>query len=274
MTANITFDSVTSGGGLSNIELTRVNGTVTMNGGALSGATSQAVDIDTGTASITYAGTLNSTRGIFVANKTGGTVTFSGADQDAEHGRRRRGEPYEQRRHHDQLHERRPGHRPTTSGAGFSATGGGTVTVTGSGNTLATTSGTALNVTNTTIGGSGLTFQSISSNGATNGIVLNTTGAGFLTVTGTGTIDGSGGTIQNADQGALFTSASNITLKNMNFTNANTGNGTCNNIDGPTFNNSCKGAINLSSVTTVDVRQPEYRPAACSRASTARPCPA
>ncbi len=133
----------------------------------------------------------------------------------------------------------------------FTATGGGTISVTGSTNTLTTTTGTALNVANTTIGASGLTFQSISSTGATNGIVLNTTGAGALTVTGTGTTGGSGGTIQAADQGALFTSANNITLKNMNFTNAGTGNGTCNNIDGPTFNSSCKGAINLNGVTTV-----------------------
>ena len=53
-------------------------------------------------------------------------------------------------------------------------------------NILATTTGTALNVANTTIGGEDLTFQSISANGAANGIVLNTTGAlGGLTVTGT-----------------------------------------------------------------------------------------
>ena len=43
-------------------------------------------------------------------------------------------------------------------------------------NTITSGPGTALNVANTTIGASGLTFQSISSNGGTNGIVLNTTG--------------------------------------------------------------------------------------------------
>ena len=67
-------------------------------------------------------------------------------------------------------------------------------------NTLATTTGTALNVANTTIGAEDLTFQSISSNGAANGIVLNTTGtAGNLVVTGDGdgNPDGGGGTIQN-----------------------------------------------------------------------------
>jgi len=88
----------------------------------------------------------------------------------------------------------------TTSGGGFSAAGGGTVNVTGSNNTIdSTTTGTALNVSNTTIGSNGLTFQSISAGpasgtGPTNGIVLNNTGtSGGLTVTG------NGGTCTNAD---------------------------------------------------------------------------
>ncbi|MBK8424516.1 MAG: hypothetical protein IPL27_00465 [Lewinellaceae bacterium] len=109
----------------------------------------------------------------------------------------------------------------TTSGTGFSATGGGTVTVQGTGNSINSSSATALNVNATTIGGSGLTFQSISSSGTSKGISLNTTGSGGLTVTGTSTTDGTGGTIQNiTTRGAEFISAQNITLKNMNFTNA------------------------------------------------------
>ncbi|WP_136616191.1 MULTISPECIES: hypothetical protein [Mesorhizobium] len=142
----------------------------------------------------------------------------------------------------------------TTSGTGFSATGGGTVTVQGIVNTITTTGGTALNVANTTIGGSGLTFQSISANGGTNGIVLNNTGLaagnGGLTVTGTGVTAGSGGTIQNTVQGALFTSTKNLSLSNMNFTNANSGNGTVNNIDTATFNSAAMAAINMSGVST------------------------
>ena len=71
--------------------------------------------------------------------------------------------------------------------AGFSSTGGGTVNVTGSSNTITSTTGTALNVTNTTIGASGLTFLSINAQtaSANPGIVLNNTGTGALTVTGT-----------------------------------------------------------------------------------------
>lgn len=147
----------------------------------------------------------------------------------------------------------------TTTGIGFNATGGGTVSVQGTGNTITSTSATALNVVNTTIGASGLTFQSISSGNNTaaadpaNGIVLNSTGAnGGLTVTGTGTTDGSGGTIQNiTGNGAGFISASNISLKNMDFLN-------CASTDGPgpcgnSFigNSGCNAAIYLSSATNV-----------------------
>lgn len=75
----------------------------------------------------------------------------------------------------------------TTTGTGFNATGGGTVNVTGTGNTVNTTTGTGVNIANATIGGNGVTFQSVSVNGASNGIVLDTTGSnGGFTVTGNG----------------------------------------------------------------------------------------
>src|SRR5207249_8356480 len=86
--------------------------------------------------------------------------------------------------------------------------------------------------------------------GPTNGIILNNTGAGGLTVSGTGTTAGTGGTIQKTVQGALFTSTSNLTLKNMNFTNADSGNGSVNNVDTSTFNSAAQAAINMSNVTT------------------------
>ena len=105
----------------------------------------------------------------------------------------------------------------TTGGAGFTATGGATaITVQGSGNTVASTTGTALNVANSTIGSSGLTFQSIASNGASSGIVLNATGSsGGLTVTGVAAA-GSGGTIQSStSHGILLTSTLNVNLSRM-----------------------------------------------------------
>ena len=115
----------------------------------------------------------------------------------------------------------------TSSGAGFQAVNGGNVTVTGTGNRIATGTGTALTVSDTAIGAAGLTFQSISVNGATRGIVLRNTGsAGGLTVTGTGTTKGSGGTIRNISvRGVEIVNASKITLNNMNFVDSSTTDG-------------------------------------------------
>jgi len=76
----------------------------------------------------------------------------------------------------------------TSSGAGFRAVNGGTVNVTGTSNDVTSTaSGTPVTVDNTTIGGGGFNLRSVTTtSGAANGIVLNNTGAGTLTVAGNG----------------------------------------------------------------------------------------
>ncbi|HEX5727114.1 MAG TPA: hypothetical protein VFX98_16675, partial [Longimicrobiaceae bacterium] len=92
----------------------------------------------------------------------------------------------------------------TTSGAGFRAVNGGTVNVTGTTNDASSTTGIAVEVSNTTIGGSGVRFRSVSANGGANGIVLISTGnvgGNFFEVTGTAGTNGSGGTIQNSTGG-------------------------------------------------------------------------
>ncbi|MBR1215629.1 Ig-like domain-containing protein [Bradyrhizobium sp. JYMT SZCCT0180] len=138
----------------------------------------------------------------------------------------------------------------TTAGNGFNATGpgaaatsGGTVTVEGSGNTITSTTGIALNVVHTTIGANDLTFQSVAANGAASGIVLNNTGtSGNLNVTGTGTTDGTGGTIQNTTGHAIsLTNTQDVTLRNMNITGAD-GNG----INGNTINGLVLSNLNIS----------------------------
>jgi hypothetical protein len=109
----------------------------------------------------------------------------------------------------------------SAANTGFNATGGGTVNVTGATNTLTSTTGTALNVANTTIGASGMTFRSISSNGATNGISLTNTGGGsFITVSGNaGTcstaLNCTGGAIQNTTNAVLLSGASNVSIDRM-----------------------------------------------------------
>ncbi len=87
-----------------------------------------------------------------------------------------------------------------TGGTALSLTTSGTVTATGTDNDLAATTGVALNVNAVTIGAGGMTFKSIAASGGANGIVLNNTGAGGLTVTGDAAAanNGSGGVIQNS----------------------------------------------------------------------------
>ncbi len=261
--ANFTgFTSITSSGGASNISLTGVNGTLALGSGSLSGSTAGASNhaflVSGGDAVITYSGSVskgnqgdianisgktgggvtlsgnltcnNGCTGITVQNNntgnpsiifsgatktvnagasdavtvsgnTGATINFSGGGLDID----------------------------TTSGKGFDATGGGTVNVTtgGNNNTIDTDTGIGINIqTPTNIGGSGVTFRSITvdngaSNSAASGIRLNGTTGTFM-VTGDGTLarNGSGGTIHKTTDDAIdLNNASNVTLQSMNLTN-------------------------------------------------------
>jgi hypothetical protein len=188
-TANATFNAVSSSGGSHNVNLSNLAGTLIANGGALSGSTGTAFNVDQGTANVTYAGSIASgVRTVSITNRTGGTVTLSGAISETGTGI---------------FLSTNTGSTITFSGAvtastganpAFTATGGGTVNATGSGSTLTTTTATALNVVNTTIGASGLTFQGVSAgtaaSGPASGIVLNNTAA-------SGGLHVNGGTIQN-----------------------------------------------------------------------------
>ncbi|MDC8011166.1 tandem-95 repeat protein [Tahibacter soli] len=77
-----TIATLTSSGGVNNVSLTTVNGTVNLGTGALSGATGSAFAVIGGNAGITYAGTINKTSAgllIDVQNKATGTIALSGA---------------------------------------------------------------------------------------------------------------------------------------------------------------------------------------------------
>lgn len=286
---NAVFGSISTTGGVNGINLTGCAGAFTVNGGTITNATGAGVLISGGTVTfsssgaiatnaglavdvdnhdsangVTFSGNITSTSGggIRVQNCGAGTKLFSGVSLSLNTGANA-GVTLTSNTGATINFTGGGLVITTASGAGFSATGGGTVTVQGAGNTINSTSATALNVANTTIGASGLTFQSIScgNNTAaadpTKAIILNTTGSsGGLTVTGTGATDGSGGTIQFiGERGADIQSAINITLKNMNFTNANNvsdsgGAGTCDN----TANNlSCHGALYLRNLTNVEL---------------------
>ncbi len=199
------------------------------------------VDVDThGTGNVTVSGAISATGavndGIVVNANTGGTIAFTGHDtlttgaNAAVNLTGNTGATVNFTGGNLAI--------TTTAGTGFNATGGGTVNVTGTGNTISSTTGTALDIENTTIGGSNVTFQSISStasNGTSDhaGIVLDTTGSsGHLAVTGTGTA-GSGGTISNKAGSDILNGSDSVGQT----TNGNVGTGIfLHNTNGATFN--------------------------------------
>ena len=239
------FDSVTSGGGTNGISLTEVTGSLTIEAGALSGASGATFNVIGGTADVTFQGSITKTSagqlinidnhesglltfqtgalsatgsssGIAVQNKNSGTVSFNSSSKTLNTGSNAAVNLVNNTG--ATINFAGGGlDIDTTSGTGFSATGGGTLIVFGSGNSITSTTGTALNIVNTTIGASGLNFESISANGASSGIVLNNTGGSAgLTVTGTGTA-GTGGTIQNTTSNGVFLSQTiNPSLSFMN----------------------------------------------------------
>jgi hypothetical protein len=179
-----------------------------VSGGALSGSTGDKFFVSGGGGTINWNGTIGSAanHSVNISNRTGGAITFGALITDSGTG--------------VLCDNNDVGGTGTVTfngglsintgtNAGFTATNGGVVNATQNNtsivNTIATTTGTALNVASTTIGGSGLTFRSISANGAANGIVLNNSGSsGLLTVTGNSS-GGCGGVVTTHAVGTAAT---------------------------------------------------------------------
>ncbi|MBY5956812.1 hypothetical protein KUV50_01605 [Membranicola marinus] len=125
----------------------------------------------------------------------------------------------------------------TATNPAIRSSGGGAVEITNANNTISTTTVAAVTIDGTTIAASGVTLKSVSSDGAPRAIYLNNAGpasGGFFTVTGTGSTDGSGGTIQNiTNRGVEIVNTNQVTLKNMDFSNVGTinGAGPCHSLD-------------------------------------------
>ncbi|WP_421778871.1 hypothetical protein [Hoeflea sp.] len=139
-----------------------------------------------------------------------------------------------------------------TTATALNVTGGGVLTIGGTGNVIQTTTGTAININGATIGAAGVTLESVSANGAVNGIVLNNIAAvGGFTVTGTGTTDGSGGTIQNISGSAIqLTNTQDVDLRNMNLTNVATTQGVVSSVFGGNISTHNAG-VKLTSVSNL-----------------------
>ena len=224
-TFDAVIDSLTStNSNFRPVWLTDSAGTLTINGGAISNATGEDFYVQRGNAAITYAGTITDGTGnlVNIESTTGGTRTFSGAISDTVD--------------NDNAGN---GVRISAAAGTNSFTGGlslstgsssavdianspGATTVSGAGNTLKTTTGSALRVVNSALGAGGLTFQRIDSTTATTanpGILLDTvTGAGGLTVTGTGSA-GTGGSILNKGTGIKLNGTKGPSLSWMKLSN-------------------------------------------------------
>ncbi len=233
-TGGATFATVTCNPcGNEGINLNTVVGDLTINGGSLLGsATGSPFVVNAGASNITYAGSISTTAatrliditartggtialtgnlsatgtstGINIANNTGGTINLSGATKTLTTGTNAAVTLATNTGSNINFTGGGLG-ITTTSGAGFNATSGAAgISVTGAANTITSTTGTALNVNATTIAATGLTFQSINSATASANQVISlaNTGAGPVSVTGTGAA-GTGGTIDNKTDDAI-----------------------------------------------------------------------
>lgn len=186
------------------------NGTFSFTGGTISGSTGAAVDVNAGSGNFTFANTaLNNTTGrivditgrtggtvsfsgnlsdtgtgVIVNNNTGGTTTFSGGTKTLNTGANAA-----------VTLSSNTGHTinftnggldiDTTTGTGFSASGGGTVNVSGAGNTVTSTNAKAVDLDTVT---AGITFESVSSTSSgTQGLEFDSMSGAFA-VTGTTTV--------------------------------------------------------------------------------------
>ncbi|HET7219900.1 MAG TPA: putative Ig domain-containing protein, partial [Vicinamibacterales bacterium] len=220
ITGSQAINGVNVVGGTSGVNLVNFGGSLAFTTTSISGIAGPSIIVNGGAGSMSGRVNITSTAGrsLDVQNKTGGTFTLTGTINDSSLG---------------VLLDNNTGATVnftgvltlnTGSNAAFTATGGGTLNLIANGSTITTTTGTALTISNTTIGSSGVRFQSVSANGATNGIVLNSTGSfAGLTVTGDGggSNNGSGGVIQNTTGPAIsLTNTANVSLGYMNIVNS------------------------------------------------------
>lgn len=264
------FTSITSTSGTNGISLVGDTGSFFNFGGTLSGSSGDEFVVSGGSANVTDHGTIAKTgsgKALNVSGETGGTVTDTASITDTDGS----GSGISLTNNTGATVTLTGGMQLSTgSNTAFTATGGGTVNVdnTNGSNTLATTSATALNVSSTTIGATGLKFQSISASGGTCGINLSSTGStGGLTVSGTGS-GFTGGTLQSAStagvclsstaspslsymqiksnpEGVKGTSVSGFTLANSTVS----GNGSAGGQYGIDFSGGLIGAASISSST-------------------------
>ncbi|HEX2050301.1 MAG TPA: cadherin-like domain-containing protein [Actinomycetota bacterium] len=231
--ASTTFGQLNGGGaGDSQLYLENNTAAVSVNGGTITSGAGPELDVSGGNANVNMGAAISNSAGrsVRIVNHTGGTATLSGAITDTGTGILAD--------NNDGSVVDFTGGMNVSSGANtaFAAINGGTVKTSGV-NVLASTTQPALNVADTTIGTGGLNFRSVSSNGASSGIVVSNTGStAGLNVTGIGTTAGTGGTIASSTtDGVKLTNTRDAVLTNMS------------------ISSSTDNAIDMSGATNVDV---------------------
>ncbi|MEQ9399291.1 MAG: hypothetical protein RJQ04_08965, partial [Longimicrobiales bacterium] len=224
-TGTATFASVWSTNSTARgIDLDDVDGTITINDGAIVDAAGGGLYVNGGSATLTYAGSIaqqnTAGRSVALVNRTGGTVHLSGNVTDTDGG----------------IYI---ADNTTTSVSRFSGTlnlstgtniafqaiddegsgpSAGTLEVTGAGNTITNNAGTAIDIDDAVIGAGGVTFQSVSTSGAFDGIRVQNVTGGTFSVTGTGSA-GSGGTLNDpTNTGVTLKDVAGVSLAYMNIT--------------------------------------------------------
>jgi hypothetical protein len=159
-------------------------------GATITGGQIQLLSNVSGTISFTGSQTLSNTtvNGVTMTTNAGATINFSGTLNVT-----------------------------TTTGVPFQASGGGTLNVTGTANLTSGAAANGLSLNGITIGGSGVTFTSVNTTGATTAInLVNFTAAGTVTV--------NGGTITNGTTGvSLQGTNTSLTLAGVTITGPTTG---------------------------------------------------
>jgi hypothetical protein len=107
----------------------------------------------------------------------------------------------------------------TAGGTAFSATGGGDLTVGGANNVISTTTGTGVNIDGMNIV-TGATFESVTVNGATNGIVLSDVTGAQITIGESGGAQNSGGTLTTTGDAIVLENVANVDLLHVRVASA------------------------------------------------------
>ena len=187
------FQSVTCDTCNVGIELDEVDGDLLIDGGAINGTFGTGIDLHELNGDFRFDGTIfNESGQSVVVDDSDGIIQFGGAINDDGMGIRLEFNSAATTIRFDGGLD-----LDTGTNTGLSVSSAGTLEITGT-NTIDTSTGIAVDIEDTTIGASGVTFQSISSNGASTGIKLEDVTGGNFTVTGVGTTAGSGGLIQNS----------------------------------------------------------------------------